>query len=183
MTPSVDSTLSEVLIICVMVAHRLPGDFDSEADLAGPRESSGASHQSPPPAHRSESPRSDGEESAPLPGDRIAELESRLRRIAAELKAAGVMDDLDTLPPLADHQHIPELSHRQREILIRLLNAQRVSVIAAELCVSPSTVRNHLMTIFSKFGVHSQAELVAVLRRRPPSVSTRFARSRPKLTV
>lgn len=168
MTRSVDSTLSGVLIICVMVAQPLPRDLDGEAYLAGPRESSEASHQPPPPAHRSESPRSDGEGVRRPPGDRIAELESRLRRIAAELKAAGVMDDLDTLPSLADHPHIAELSNRQREILIRLLNAQRVSVIAAELYVSPSTVRNHLMTIFSKFGVHSQAELVAVFRRRLP---------------
>jgi DNA-binding NarL/FixJ family response regulator len=118
----------------------------------------------------------DGEGGGPTPGDRIAELESRLRRIAAELKAAGVMDDFDTLPSLADHPHVAKLSNRQREILIRLLNAQRVSVIAAELYVSPSTVRNHLTTIFRKFGVHSQGELVAVLRRRPPQVSARLAR-------
>jgi DNA-binding CsgD family transcriptional regulator len=146
---SVDSTGAEVLIICVMVAQRIPGDFDREAYLAGPRESS-------------------GEGRAPVPGDRVAELEARLRRIAVELKAAGVMDDLDTLPSLTDQPQIAELSNRQREILVRLLNAQRVSVIAAELYVSPSTVRNHLTTIFSKFRVHSQAELVAVLRRRPP---------------
>jgi DNA-binding NarL/FixJ family response regulator len=102
----------------------------------------------------------------PLAGDRVAELEARLRRIAVELIAAGVMDDESpSLPVETDIPHLEELSGRQREILIRLLNAQRVSLIAAELYVSPSTVRNHLTTIFSKFGVHSQAELLAVLRR------------------
>jgi DNA-binding NarL/FixJ family response regulator len=98
--------------------------------------------------------------------DRVAELEARLRRIAVELKAAGVMDDIDTLPAATDYPQLDELTDRQRQILIRLLNAQRVSVIAAELYLSPSTVRNHLMTIFSKFGVHSQVELLAVLRRQ-----------------
>jgi DNA-binding NarL/FixJ family response regulator len=96
--------------------------------------------------------------------DRIAELEARLRRIAAELQAAGILHDLDALPSLDEHPQMAELTSRQREILTRLLNAQRVSVIAAELYVTPSTVRNHLLTIFSKFGVHSQAELLAVLR-------------------
>jgi DNA-binding NarL/FixJ family response regulator len=100
----------------------------------------------------------------PLPSDRVAELEARLRRIAAELRAAGIMDDVVSAKPASDLPHFAELTRRQREILIRLLNAQRVSLIASELYLSPSTVRNHLTTIFSKFGVHSQAELLAVLR-------------------
>jgi DNA-binding NarL/FixJ family response regulator len=95
---------------------------------------------------------------------RVTELEARLRRIAAELKAAGVMDDVEIFPAAIDHPRLAELSGRQREILIRLLNAQRVSLIASELYVSPSTVRNHLTTIFTKFGVHSQAELLGLLR-------------------
>jgi DNA-binding NarL/FixJ family response regulator len=114
--------------------------------------------------HRS-SPTGSDEQIMQLPSDRVAELEARLRRIAAELKAAGVMDDIDTLPAATDYPQLDELSSRQREIVIRLVNAQRVSVIAAELYLSTSTVRNHLMTIFTKFGVHSQVELLAVLRR------------------
>jgi DNA-binding NarL/FixJ family response regulator len=103
---------------------------------------------------------------SPIAGDRVAELEARLRRIAVELIAAGVMDDeTPNLPVDQEIPHLEELTSRQREILVRLLNAQRVSLIAAELYVSPSTVRNHLTTIFSKFGVHSQAQLLAVLRR------------------
>jgi DNA-binding NarL/FixJ family response regulator len=116
-------------------------------------------------AYRSSPTGSDHEQLVQRPSDRVAELEARLRRIAAELKAAGVMDDIDTPPPATDYPQLDELSSRQREILIRLLNAQRVSVIAAELYLSPSTVRNHLVTIFTKFGVHSQVELLAILRR------------------
>jgi DNA-binding NarL/FixJ family response regulator len=141
MTRSVDTEALEVLIICVMVAQRVPGDVDGEPRWTGQREGR-----------------------AQTPDDRVAELEARLRRIGAELKAAGIMDDLDSFPSLTDHPRVAELTSRQREILVRLLNAQRVSVIAAELFVSPSTVRNHLMTIFTKFRVHSQAELLARLR-------------------
>jgi DNA-binding CsgD family transcriptional regulator len=102
----------------------------------------------------------------PLPSERVAQLEARLRRIAAELRAAGIMDDVMSTKPARDLPHFAELTGRQREILIRLLNAQRVSVIAAELYLSPSTVRNHLTTIFGKFGVHSQADLLSVLRNK-----------------
>jgi hypothetical protein len=42
-------------------------------------------------------------------------------------------------------------------------------MIASQLYVSQSTVRNHLATIFHKFGVHSQAELLELLTPRPPS--------------
>jgi DNA-binding NarL/FixJ family response regulator len=46
---------------------------------------------------------------------------------------------------------------------VLLLEGRRVASIAAELYVSQSTVRNHLSSIFSKFGVHSQAQLVRQL--------------------
>jgi|ERR1700681_375466 DNA-binding NarL/FixJ family response regulator len=146
-----------------MVAQRLAGELDEEVYVAGPLGGSEPSQWARPP-HRSNPYRSDAEVSPQLLEDRIAELEARLRRIAAELRAAGIVGDLDTFPSLDDHPQMAELTSRQREILIRLLDAQRVSVIATELFVSPSTVRNHLMTIFTKFGVHSQAELLAVLR-------------------
>ena len=76
-----------------------------------------------------------------------------------------MIDDIDTLPAATDYPQLDELSGRQREIVIRLLNAQRVSAIAVDLHLSPSTVRNYLMTIFTKFGVHSQVELLGVLHR------------------
>lgn len=57
------------------------------------------------------------------------------------------------------------LSSRQREIVTRLLAGERASQIAREMYLSPSTVRNHLTAVFRKFGVHSQIELIALLRR------------------
>src|ERR1700694_850405 len=105
-----------------MVAQRLPGELDEEVDLAGPRDGSGSS-QPARPAIRLVPPSSDLEATPQLLEDRIAELEARLRRIAAELKAAGILHDLDTFPSLSEHPQMAELTNRQREILIRLLSA------------------------------------------------------------
>lgn len=55
------------------------------------------------------------------------------------------------------------LSTRQWQILSRLVLGERAQDIAAALYLSPSTVRNHLTAIYRKFGVHSQAELLAKL--------------------
>ncbi len=96
--------------------------------------------------------------------DRVAELELRLRRIGAEVRAAGLMDTAST-SAFRDHPELGELSTRQWDILSRLLEGARVSTIADELLISQSTVRNHLSTIFQRFGVHSQAELIDLLRQ------------------
>lgn len=100
------------------------------------------------------------------PTERVAEMERRLRRIAAELRAAGVMDDIETLPSADDFPQLASLSSRQWQILVRLLRGERVPAIAREFHLSPSTLRNQLSAMFERFGVHSQAELIALLRGR-----------------
>jgi DNA-binding CsgD family transcriptional regulator/PAS domain-containing protein len=95
---------------------------------------------------------------------RVSELERHLWRIAAEVEASGI---LQRVGPIADPARFPQmgaLSTRQWEVLSRLLNGDRVPTIATELFVSQSTVRDHLSAIFERFGVHSQAELLALLR-------------------
>jgi DNA-binding CsgD family transcriptional regulator/PAS domain-containing protein len=99
--------------------------------------------------------------------DRVAELELRLRHIGTEVRAAGVLDELDGMPATSDHPQLSELSSRQWEILSRLIRGERVPTIARELFISQSTVRNHLAGIYAKFDVHSQAELLEALRRAP----------------
>ena len=92
-------------------------------------------------------------------------LERHLQRIAVEVQAAGV---LRVLGPGADASRVPtlsELSDRQWEVVSRLARGERVSTIASEMYVSESTVRNHLSAIFRQAGVHSQRELLALLRR------------------
>lgn len=109
-----------------------------------------------------------GAPAAPLPSplDRTAELELRLRHIAAEVRAARVLDDFSALPAPSDFPPLRELTTRQWEILSRLLQGQRVPTIANELFLTPSTVRNHLASIFRRFGVHSQPELLALLQAK-----------------
>lgn len=105
---------------------------------------------------------------APLRGslERLAELELRLRHIGAEVRAAGVLEDIGTLSAPSTHPALRDLTSRQWEILSRLTRGERVPTIAEALFVSQSTVRNHLSGIYAKFGVHSQAELLAKLH--PP---------------
>ncbi|MEQ1874388.1 MAG: EAL domain-containing protein [Ilumatobacteraceae bacterium] len=61
------------------------------------------------------------------------------------------------------------LTGRQIEILRRMLGGQRVSEVADELFLSQSTVRNHLSAIYQRFGVHSQTQLLNLLRKRSAS--------------
>ncbi|HTU36687.1 MAG TPA: LuxR C-terminal-related transcriptional regulator [Acidimicrobiales bacterium] len=99
---------------------------------------------------------------------RVRELEFRLRRISSEVRAAGLLDNVTALPPPQEYPEVGELTARQWEILSMLVQGQRVSTIAQNLYVSQSTVRNHLATIFKKFGVHSQAELLEKVRSHNP---------------
>jgi DNA-binding NarL/FixJ family response regulator len=69
--------------------------------------------------------------------------------------ALGGMDHLRSRIPSES------LSTRQWEILVRLTRGEAVHDIANALYLSPSTVRNHLTVIYKKFGVHSQAGLLA----------------------
>lgn len=99
---------------------------------------------------------------------RVEELEMRLRRIGSEVRAAGLIDVMDPVVDLRDFPQMGELTNRQWEILHRLLDGERVATIASELYISRSTVRNHLATIFQKFDVHTQAELIQLLRQPKP---------------
>jgi DNA-binding CsgD family transcriptional regulator len=100
---------------------------------------------------------------------RVAELERHLWRIAAEVEASGVLRQVHDGPDLSSLSELGSLSAKQWEVLSRLLQGKRVKTIAAEMFISESTVRNHLSAIFERFGVHSQAELLAVLRTSDPA--------------
>jgi PAS domain S-box-containing protein len=91
------------------------------------------------------------------------ELTSELHRQLAVLGG----DVLDGMDQLRSHMPSGNFSTRQWEILTRLVRGERVEEIAADLYLSPSTVRNHLAAIYKKFGVHSQTQLLAKLLRAP----------------
>lgn len=97
---------------------------------------------------------------------RVSELERRLRHIGAEVAASRVLDAMGAIPAVSDAPQLANLSSRQWDILSRLSRGDRVPTIAADLYLSQSTIRNHLTEIFRRFGVHSQAELLELLRSR-----------------
>jgi DNA-binding CsgD family transcriptional regulator len=102
---------------------------------------------------------------SPKDSSRETRLEAHMLRIADELHAAGLIPRLQRLPPLADEPQLGKLTSREWAVLTRLLDGQRVSAIAADLYVSQSTVRNHLSSIYAKLGVHSQVDLIRLIRR------------------
>ncbi|MGH3771284.1 MAG: response regulator transcription factor, partial [Pseudonocardiaceae bacterium] len=56
------------------------------------------------------------------------------------------------------------LTHREREVLLRMVDGTPVSQIAVESVVSTSTVRTHVRSILTKLGVRSRLEAVSVAR-------------------
>lgn len=95
---------------------------------------------------------------------RAASLERHLWRIAREVEMSGVVAGFSRVPDPREIPGLSELSGRQWEILTRLLHGERVPAIAKALFLSQSTVRNHLGDVFRKLRVHSQTELLELLR-------------------
>ncbi len=54
------------------------------------------------------------------------------------------------------------LTSRETEVLRLVADGLGTKGIAAELCISPFTVRNHIQKILSKLGVHSRLEAAAL---------------------
>jgi len=52
------------------------------------------------------------------------------------------------------------LSDREAQVVRLLLSGLRVPLIARQLSLSPSTVRNQLSMVYRKLGVSSQQELI-----------------------
>jgi DNA-binding NarL/FixJ family response regulator len=57
------------------------------------------------------------------------------------------------------------LTPRQHEILVLMSEGRSTKQIAAELWLSPATVRNHVAATMTALGTHSRLEAVAVARR------------------
>jgi DNA-binding CsgD family transcriptional regulator/PAS domain-containing protein len=100
---------------------------------------------------------------------REARLEAHLLRIADELHATGLLPRLDHLPALSGNPRLGLLTSREWAVLTRLLDGQRAADIAQDLVVSPSTVRNHLSSIYAKLRVNGQVDLIRTMRRETPA--------------
>lgn len=104
--------------------------------------------------------------------------------IPRQLDGAGVRSMLAGLSQVAGLAHteqhamsglteqdlpgLGELTRRERDMLTRLISGYRVSSIAEELVLSPSTVRTHLASTFAKLGVANQRELLDAVRSTRP---------------
>ena len=78
---------------------------------------------------------------------------------------SGSPTDADSVFAILD-----QLPARHREIVAALLRGERTATMADSLFLSTSTVRSHLSSIFKVFGVHSQTELLALLRSHRAAV-------------
>ena len=98
--------------------------------------------------------------------DRVRRLEQGFRRMAVELESLGMGTGL-MHGDFAEHANLDQLTGREREVLLAMLQGYRVPSVAQHLGISPNTVRNHLRSIFHKLGVNSQTQLIAKVR--PPA--------------
>ena len=65
---------------------------------------------------------------------------------------------------------LEDLTPRERDMLSRLIAGYRVRSIASDLVLSPSTVRSHLASIFTKLGVSNQSDLISAVRAARPNL-------------
>jgi DNA-binding CsgD family transcriptional regulator len=63
------------------------------------------------------------------------------------------------------HPALEPLSNRQREIVLALVEGDRVPAIAQRLSLSQGTVRNYLSASFRKLGIATQQQLIDLVRR------------------
>jgi DNA-binding CsgD family transcriptional regulator len=102
------------------------------------------------------------------PVERVRELEEHLRRVADEIRSAGVAAARADLPTTRELPELGRLSAREYEILAQLHAGQRVPAIARLLFLSESTIRTHLTSIFRQFDVSSQQALLDRLHAHRP---------------
>jgi DNA-binding NarL/FixJ family response regulator len=96
-------------------------------------------------------------------------------------RALGVV--LHLLIEDQDHRHdsddlLAVLTPRERDVLLLLVEGAGRNEVAKQLQLSANTVRTHLHSLMSKFGVHSTLEVVALVRPRLEALQTRQAYGR-----
>ena len=79
-----------------------------------------------------------------------ASLARRMMQFFGQMRAPGVP--------------FPELTAREREVLLLIAQGRNNTEIADQLVISPKTVRNHITTVFDKLQVADRAQ--AILRAR-----------------
>jgi DNA-binding CsgD family transcriptional regulator len=93
-----------------------------------------------------------------------ADVENWMSRYARDSDAVSLSGRLFTTPREGDLAGLSRLTTRELDIVSRLVAGDRVPSIAKALFLSPSTVRNHLHSIYQKLDLHSQQELIHAFR-------------------
>jgi DNA-binding NarL/FixJ family response regulator len=65
-----------------------------------------------------------------------------------------------------ERQRVNRLTARQLEILTLLAQGVRPKDIAAQIGVTPQTLRTHVQNMLTRLGVHSKTEAVALAMRQ-----------------
>lgn len=94
-------------------------------------------------------------------GASAGSLAHELANVASRLQSLSFSASLsDRAGVPIDDPALRDLSTRERQILVLLVQSMRVPAIAEQLFIAQSTVRNHLKAIYRKVGVSSQRELI-----------------------
>ena len=92
-----------------------------------------------------------------------AEAHDLLGQLAAGIDALGTAREMASIAT-SNRFVLSRLSARELDIVTRLIAGDRAPTIAKALFLSQSTVRNQLSSVFAKAGVHSQQELLDLLK-------------------
>ncbi len=82
-------------------------------------------------------------------------------RVTLSPEAAQILVETANLPPVPGG----DLTEREREVLVLMIEGLNNTQIAGRLTVSPSTVKSHVSNILSKLGVASRTEAVTLALR------------------
>ena len=83
-------------------------------------------------------------------------------------RVVGVFGLIEERPDDSPRTPPPNLTPRQVEVLRLLEQGRSTKQIAAELHLSPETVRNHVRRLFRALGVNTRLEAVAAARAASP---------------
>jgi DNA-binding NarL/FixJ family response regulator len=90
-------------------------------------------------------------------------IKSSITQVSHEIMERLIADEAP--PPAAEAAFCESLTVREKEILQLILDAWENRQIAAHLCVSEQTVKNHIHNLYEKLGVSSRIQLIKVMGR------------------
>ncbi len=96
------------------------------------------------------------------PAEEIIEAVKELHQGGAPMTASIARQVLQAFQKQPDHSLDQfQLTEREREVLFSLVDGLSYKKIADKYCVSLSTVRTHICSIYSKLHVHSKSQAVS----------------------